>query len=247
MRTLSALLFAVASTTAAFGQGVITAYSHSGTLTATTTADQYIYTLGGGPRTGRYYYWRDVREQTTGGSTGIPLDGSSAVEQAVGTYYQPTYSVTGQASTSLVDDALQATYTFSLADEFVWGPTLPAHAAASASTTVQDILDFTISVDCVVTITPTGSSAYHIFVGGPPADSGSSYTSNGPITMVLLAGSYYVEVNANNSVMSNTQTGVIEPSPGNVTFGYTMTVTPADGGGTSGAAGTTGTSGSSDD
>lgn len=222
------LLCAVAlASQAALGQNMISSFSHTGTFSVSTRADQWVWSLGGSPRSGFYHYWRDYLRQSTGDSAAIPLGGTSNSVSTTGNYYSPNYSVSGSASTSFTNSATEALYNVSFADQFVWGPTLPAHAAATEGSNIQDIFDFTLTQDSDVTITPTGTANYHIFIGGGVPDSGASNTSNGPISMVLLAGSYYVEVNATDSVTDNTQSGITQPNPGNVNFGYSMQVTPA--------------------
>lgn len=227
MNKLILVFVAALASKATFAQNILTSYSHSGSVTAMTTADEYVYTRGGSPRTGYYWYWRDYRRQTTSSAIPIPFNGLSPWVWSHGTYFQPNYAVAGEAGAGLSNSPTQAFYSVRLNDQFVWGPALGPHAAAAVSSSVQDIFTFTLAVDSRVTITPGGTSAFHLFVGGPPPDEGSSSTSGPPISMVLLAGTYYVELNATNSAYANTQTGTsLIPTP-HESFGYVMRVTPA--------------------
>ncbi len=228
MKKLLLLALGLLACNQAFAGNIVSGFSHSGLASVSATADKYVWTRGGSPRTGYYYYWRDVREQTSQGYASVPLPGGSNLAQAIGTYYSPSYSITGAAVANFSNSATTALYSVNSIGRFVWNPALPDHAAASESISLQDIFNFTVATDTTVTVTPAGTSTYHIFLGGGVPDEGGSSTSNGPITMVLLAGSYYMEINASNSVADNTQTGLSQGSPGTVHFGYTMSFMPAN-------------------
>ena len=92
MRKLALIAFAMAVVPAALAQNTVSSFSGSGTAYASTTSTRYVYTRGGGPRTGFYWYWNPKLVQATQVSTSIPFTGTSAPQFSFGSIFPIQFS-----------------------------------------------------------------------------------------------------------------------------------------------------------
>lgn len=142
-----------------FAQNLLSSFSMSGSVTALTTSGKDVYTLGGGGRTGRYYYWRPVTLETTGANVPLSYNASTGLVSSASTYYSPATSASGSAATSFSNSAVSALWSVSGSSKTTPLPSLAAHQWVRATATSDPRFYFSVPNDTDVTITITGSAS----------------------------------------------------------------------------------------
>lgn len=169
-----------------FAQTILTDVSLTGDATASTQSIEDVWTRGGSPRTGFYYYWRPVVRQSTSMSVPLAFNAPTGLVTSTGDYYQPPYTANVLASTKFVNKAATALFVVKGQSMDTAIPDLPAHHRCSATASFAPRLYFTVPADTFVTITfkgaaPSGSNLY--VLSGEIESSGNGY--------ILAAGGTY--------------------------------------------------------
>jgi hypothetical protein len=206
-------------------QNILSAVSHTGSVTTSTQSVDYVYTQGGSPRSGFYWYWRQIVEQTSRATNLIPLNGSSDLQQAAGTFYSPMYGALGIGFDWFVNTPTVATYDLLLAAETVFQPVLAAHQGASVATDTRDTFTFTITAPSYVSFSVAGPSANAQLID--VAANEAIWSGAGNFHDTLDPGTYRISTMVLASAGANTQTNT-STNPG-TNLGWTvvhMSVTP---------------------
>jgi hypothetical protein len=185
-------------------QNILTGIAHTGSVTTSTQSVDYVYTRGGSPRTGYYYYWRETVEQSTQAGNAIPLNGSSDLQSAAGTFFSPMYGALAIGFDSLVNTPTHATYDLLLATETVFQPLLAAHQGATVHGDARDSFTFTLATASHVSfnVAGTATNAQLIDVAANEA----IWSGTGPHADTLDAGTYRISVIVTEAAAANTQT-----------------------------------------
>jgi hypothetical protein len=183
----TALLALVAG---AHAQALLSNVSMQGALTTSTTSGHDVYTRGGSPRSGYYYYWRAVTLQTTSSTVPLDLNMSTGVVTSTGTYYAPNQTALGVANVSFKNEPAAANWNFSTKEFTSPLPGLPLHEWATATVTATPRIYFSVAADTDVTITMDGtltpsSNLYALSGEIYPSESGR------PNTYTVTAGGTY--------------------------------------------------------
>ncbi len=190
MKKIAFLLGALLAAHVAFAQNILSSVSMQGSVTASTQSGYDVYTTGGGPRTGRYHYWRPVTAQSTNMSVPLAFNAATGLVSTTGTYYAPGYTMSGSASVTFSNTPTSALWSFTTQQSTTALPVLGAHQWINASVTSTPRVYVSVPNDTDVTITFTGGAtpAYNIYVLSGEL-SGSE--SGKPNTYTLAAGGTY--------------------------------------------------------
>jgi len=185
-------------------QNILSAVGHTGSVTTATESVDYVYTRGGSPRTGYYWYWRETVRQTSQAGTAIPLNGSSDLQQAAGTYYSPMYGALAIGFDWFVNTPTMATFDLLLAAETVFQPVLAAHQGATVTSDARDSFTFTIATASYVSFSVAGPSTTAQLID--VAANEAIWTGTGNFSDTLDPGTYRISTIVHTSAAANTQT-----------------------------------------
>lgn len=202
-------------------QNVLSSETLMGSVTGATVSGHDVWTRGGSPRTGYYYYWKPVTLQSTNDSIGVPYNQSTGLIWSRGTYYLPAYTASGVGSTSFTNNASEAIFSFNVYGGVSALPVLPAHEWASDTLTANPRFYFSVPNDTDVTITfsgktQAGSNLYALSGEIAPSESGLANT-----VTVTAGGTYCFWA---TMAVNGTTTGNQSPS-----FGFRMKFVPVGG------------------
>lgn len=196
------------TTVGAFAQNPVVSFSHYGNLTVDASATEYVYTRGGSPRTGFYYYWRAYPRQNVSQTASIPAPGTTGLITALGTYFSPNYSASADAKTAYVAGAATTTYSAGITASTVFAPVLAPHQAATVSEVGYDYAYFTVDVPTYVTIAPHGAGGSIALYDTTSGEAIFSSTGTGGFADTIDPGTYEIILLVNMNAGQNTQTGV---------------------------------------
>lgn len=231
MSKLFLTLFIPALTQSLLSQDIVTAVSHSGSVSVSSQSVDYRWSLGGSPRSGLYHYWRQYVDQTTQAQNAIPLNGTSDLQLTVGTFYSPAYGAMAIGWNTFSSSPDLAVYDVTLATETVLSPTLAAHQGASATANTNDSFEFTTDSAVNMTLDVAGAPDALITVVNVLTGEGVFYAFG---TASLTAGdldpgTYRVHTVLNETATDNMQTGGTSNLGANLLYTIVhLTVSPAD-------------------
>jgi hypothetical protein len=204
-RTVFCALISATLASAATGQ-VVSNFTQGGAVSPTTVAGHYVYTRGGSPRTGFYWYWRHYTDQTTQTPFDIPLNGTTGVQTSTGTFFQPNYTAATSATTTFTNGATEADYSLSYLESAHFAPKLGDHQEASAMPAADGFVEFTITRNCICTVQTHGTYGFTHMVN---VGFGSViFGGGGPMTQTIQLGpgTYYIELAFSYTASRNMQT-----------------------------------------
>jgi hypothetical protein len=203
MHTRSLLLFAAFLAGPLLAQDILTGVAHTGSVTTSTESVAYVYTRGGSPRTGYYWYWREIVEQTSQAGNAIPLDGSSDLQLAAGSFYLPIFGALAIGLDWFVNTPTHATYDLLLATETVFQPVLGAHQGATVTADARDTFTFTITAPAYVVFDVAGPSADAMLID--VAANEAIWSGTGSFADTLDAGTYRISTIVRETAGADTQ------------------------------------------
>ena len=202
-------LFGAMAVVISSAQSIVSSFSHSGSVSVATQSVDYRYTRGGSPRSGYYWYWRQYTDQTTQQQQPIPVNGTTGLQDAIGTFYSPSYEAIGAGSTSFSNTSAAASFDVYLRSATLFSPKLRAHQGASVSSTASDTATFTVLTPTYLSVYVSGSNRVtarltditsgDVIFGG---------TSGGSFADTVDPGTYQLTTMLSSSAALNTQTGV---------------------------------------
>lgn len=187
-------------------QNILSGVGHLGSVATATQAVDYVYTQGGSPRSGFYWYWRERVEQTSQAGNAIPLNGSSDLQAAAGNFYLPMYGALAIGFDAFVNSASHATYDLLLAVETVFQPVLAAHQGATVSGDARDSFTFTITTASYVSFSVAGTATNAQLID--VAANEAIWSGAGSFADTLDPGTYRISAMVTRSAGANTQTNV---------------------------------------
>lgn len=236
--TLILAFAAVASSQIVRAQNLVSAFSLSGSVAASTASYDYRYTKhtisagGRGGRTTTYYTWDPYLDQST--TTSFPLQfGVMQGATSVGTFYGPVYSAGATAFTSFTTTPTQAVLTVSYTGTTTATTTLGAHQSVTVTAQPGSTFTFTLTGWATVSVTTTGTTdgVFRLFGPGMGVILGPLYGAAGPVIRdtPLAPGTYWVTNSLTTTSGINAQTGTItNPGTTSTAWGFTMTLTPSE-------------------
>lgn len=190
MKKLAILLAAGVISQLAAAQNIVTNVSLLGSATTATQSGHDVWTRGGSPRSGTYYYWRPVTLQTTSDEIPFSFNASTGRVVTTGTYYTPHYTASCAGVTTFTNGPTSAQFSFAGQTATTAVPALPPHEWCSATASLTPRFYFSVPNDTVVTITLTGSAQSGSNLYALSGEVGPGETGN-PNSYIVAGGGTY--------------------------------------------------------
>ena len=225
----------------AHSQGMLSAVTLSGSVSASTTSIDYRYTKhtrssgGRGSRPITYYTWDPHTDQVTNAALQMILNGSTGDTTSSGTYFGPIYSATDSAMTSLANTASQAVFTTTYHVSSNLNTPKVLHRRIAVGAQAGGTFYFSLANYATLSVTATGSAlgTFSIFnldgslVEFGPLYGAGTWTADTP----LSPGSYGISSSLYHTAVQDTQQSIFTNiGTTSDSYGFTATLSFSEGG-----------------
>jgi hypothetical protein len=199
MGRISLTIVVALAAVSGFAKNLVDGWSHTGTVTALTTAGEYAISPDGS-----YQNWSYIQTQATGGSAPITLGGLPLSIVGIGSAYGQAYDAASGFSAHFNNVTGSATYDLHLNQVLDFAPDLGPNEAATVYSSASDALSFTISQSAQISYTVSGPMNVKIRAVRGTITGGYN---NGVYSYNLGPGSYAIMSSMTQSASLNMFTG----------------------------------------